>query len=204
MNLPNILTHSRIIMAVFLIFLLEQGTASGNILAAIIFAIASLTDFYDGHLAKTRGLVSDFGKIMDPVADKILLLSTFGVLAHIGMIAWWMFIVIAVREILVTVSRLMMMRQGQVLAAERAGKIKTVVQIIAVSAILLFLVAQQSEYCSYWFYNVQRIWSLVNYALMIFAVILTVYSGADYFCHKSKIAASSSRVSPPEPGCEKK
>ena len=97
---------------------------------------------------------------MDPVADKILLLSTFGVLAHIGMIAWWMFIVIAVREVLVTASRLWAMRQGQVLAAEHAGKIKTVVQIIAVSAILLYLVAQQSEFCSSWFGNAKSIWQL--------------------------------------------
>lgn len=181
MNLPNILTISRIVMAVVLVFLLEKGSSTGNILAVIVFTAASLTDFYDGHLAKTKGLVSDFGKIMDPIADKILILSVFGVLAHIGMIAWWMFIVIAVREVAVTVSRLVIMRQGKVLAAERAGKIKTVVQIIAVSFILLYLVAQDAEYCSFWFYNVQRIWGGVNYALMILAVILTVYSGIDYF-----------------------
>lgn len=189
MNLPNVLTISRIGFAIILIFLLEEGSASGNILAAIVFAIAALTDFCDGHLAKTRGLVSDFGKIMDPVADKILILSTLGVLAHIGMIAWWMFIVIAIREILVTALRLWAMRQGQVMAAERAGKIKTVVQIIAVSAILLYLVAQQSEVCSYWFYNVQKIWAFINYALMLAAVILTVYSGIDYF--RSKKQSSS-------------
>ena len=106
MNLPNILTISRIVLAVVLVFLLEESSSTGNILAVIVFAIASLTDFYDGHLAKKRGLVSNFGKIMDPIADKILLLSAFGVLAHIGMIAWWMFIVIAIREILVTASRL--------------------------------------------------------------------------------------------------
>ncbi len=186
MNLPNVLTLSRIILAVILIFLLEENSAMGNKVAVIVFTIASLTDFYDGYLAKKRGLVSNFGKIMDPVADKILLLSTIGVLAHIGMVAWWMFIVIAIREILVTVSRLWAMRQGQVLAAERAGKIKTVVQIVAVSAILLYLVAQQSEYCSFWFYNAQRIWLGINYALMLVAVILTVYSGVDYFCNKSK------------------
>ncbi len=132
-------------------------------------------------------MVSNFGKIMDPISDKVLILSAFGILAHIGMIAWWMFIVIAIREILVTVSRLVMMRQGQVLAAERAGKIKTVVQIIAVSAILLYLVAQQSEYCSFWFYNVQRIWLGINEALMMVAVVVTVYSGIDYFRNKSKI-----------------
>lgn len=187
MNLPNILTISRIVLAIVLVFLLEENSSTGNIFAVIVFAIAASTDFCDGHLAKTGGLVSNFGKIMDPVADKILLLSAFGVLAHIGMIAWWMFIVIAIREILVTTSRLVMMRQGQVLAAERAGKIKTVVQIIAVSAILLYLVAQQSEYCSFWFYNVQRIWLGINYALMLAAVILTVYSGIDYFRNKSKI-----------------
>ena len=186
MNLPNVLTFSRIVFAIVLIFLLEGRSSTGNILAVIVFTAASLTDFYDGHLAKKRGLVSDFGKIMDPVADKILLLSIFGVLAHIGMIAWWMFIVIAIREILVTASRLAMMRQGQVLAAERAGKIKTVAQITAVSVILLYLVAQQSEYCSYWFYNVQRIWTGVNYILMLAAVILTVYSGVDYFRNKSR------------------
>ena len=185
MNLPNILTISRVVLAIVLVFLLEEGSSTGNILAAIVFAIAASTDFYDGHLAKKKGVVSNFGKIMDPIADKILLLSTFGVFAHIGQIHWWMFIVIAIREILVTASRLVMMRQGQVLAAERAGKIKTVVQIVAVSAILLYLVAQQSEYCSFWFYNVQRIWADVNYILMLVAVILTVYSGIDYFRNKS-------------------
>ncbi len=186
MSLPNVLTLSRIVLAMALIFLLEQSSSTGNILAVIVFAIASLTDFCDGHLAKTRGLVSNFGKIMDPIADKILILSAFGVLAHThtSMVPWWMFIVIAIREILVTASRLVIMRQGQVLAAERAGKIKTVVQIIAMSAILLYLAAQQSEYCSFWFYNVQRIWLSVNYVLMLAAVILTVYSGVDYFRNK--------------------
>ena len=186
MNLPNILTISRVVLAIVLVFLLEQGSSTGNILAAIVFAIAASTDFYDGHLAKSKGLVSNFGKLMDPIADKFLLLSAFGVLAHIGMIAWWMFIVIAIREILVTASRLVMVRQGRVLAAERAGKIKTVAQITAVSVILLYLVAQQSEFCSFWFYSVQRIWLGLNYVLMLAAAILTVYSGIDYFRNKAK------------------
>jgi len=186
MNLPNVLTISRIVLTIVLIFLLEENSSIGNILAVIVFTIASLTDFYDGHLAKTRGLVSNFGKMMDPIADKVLLLSAFGVLAHThtSMVPWWMFIVIAIREILVTASRLWAMRQGQVLAAERAGKIKTVIQIITVSAILLYLVAQQSEYCSFWFHNVQNVWFGINKVLMILAVILTVYSGAEYFCNK--------------------
>jgi CDP-diacylglycerol--glycerol-3-phosphate 3-phosphatidyltransferase len=184
MNLPNILTISRIFFAVILVFLLEDRSQMGNILAVIIFTIASLTDFYDGHLAKKKGLISNFGKIMDPVADKVLLLSTFGVLAHIGLIAWWIVIVIAVREVLVTGSRLLAMRQGQVLAAERAGKVKTVVQIIAVSAILLYLVARESDLCSSWFFHVQDLWQTVDQGLLILAVILTVTSGIDYFRNK--------------------
>jgi len=183
MNLPNALTLSRIVLAVVLVYLLEMSSPTGNILAAIVFAIASITDFYDGYLAKKNGLVSDFGKIMDPIADKVLLLSTLAVLAHIGMIAWWIFIVIAIREIFVTVSRLLAMRQGKVLAAERAGKIKTVVQIIAVSSILLYMVAQQSEYSS-WFSQVQHPWHLINQGILLLAVILTIYSGVEYFCNK--------------------
>lgn len=185
MNLPNVLTLSRIILAVIIVFLLEENSSAGNIWAAIVFALASLTDFYDGYLAKTKGLISDFGKIMDPVADKILLLSTFGVLAHLGLIAWWMFIVIAIREVSVTVSRLLAMRKGQVLAAECAGKIKTVVQIVAVFVILLYLAAQRLDYCSSWFGNVQKVWLWANEVLMLASVLLTVYSGVDYFCHKS-------------------
>lgn len=188
MNWPNILTLSRIVLAIVLVLLLEQRSSSANIWAVVVFMGASLTDFYDGHLAKRQGLVSNFGKIMDPIADKILLLSTFGVLAHIGMIDWWMFGVIAVREILVTASRLVAMcHKGQVLSAERAGKIKTVVQIIAVSAILLYLVAQQSDCCSFWFYNVQKMWLGLIYVLMWAAVILTLYSGVEYFRNKSKV-----------------
>ena len=181
MNVPNVLTLSRIVLAIVMVCLLEKGSSVGNISAFIVFAAASLTDFYDGYWAKTRGLVSNFGKIMDPVADKVLILSAFGVFAHIGVIAWWMFIVIAAREILVTASRLWAVGQGQVLAAEYAGKVKTVVQIIAVSVILLYLVARQSGYCSSWFPDVQNLWLGINEALMLLVVILTVYSGVVYF-----------------------
>jgi len=179
-NLPNALTLSRIILAGVLVFLLEQRTTTCNILAIVVFTIASLTDFYDGHLAKTRGLVSNFGKIMDPVSDKILLLSVFGVLAHLGFIAWWMFIVIAVREVLVTIWRLWAMGQGRILAAERVGKIKTVVQIVAVSVLLLYCLANGAAQGSSWFMSCQGLWVKFNTLLMVAAVILTVYSGMDY------------------------
>jgi len=186
MNLPNVLTISRIVLAILLVFLLEERSPVGNILAFIVFAIASLTDFCDGHLARRKGLVSDFGKIMDPIADKILLLSIFGVFAHLGIIDWWMFGIVAAREVLITASRLSAMRQGQVLSAERAGKIKTVAQIIAVLVILLFLIASQNAFCSGWFYSVQVVWAGSIKVLMMIVVAITVYSGIDYFCHKKE------------------
>jgi CDP-diacylglycerol--glycerol-3-phosphate 3-phosphatidyltransferase len=184
MNLPNALTLSRILLAFAAVFLLNERSSLGNILALIVFGVASLTDFYDGHFAKSRAMVSDFGKIMDPVADKILLLSVLGVLAHLKVVAWWMFVVIAAREVLVTYFRIRALGQGEVLAAERAGKIKTVAQIIAVSVILLYLAAQ-----SYGFLqaqNVQAAWLKLNYGLMLVVVILTIYSGLDFFYQKAK------------------
>lgn len=176
MNIPNVLTLSRIVLAMIMVLLLQQGTLAGTVLAAVVFTIASLTDFCDGHLAKKKGLVSDFGKIMDPVADKILLLSAFWVLATIEMVPWWMVVVIAIREVAVTVSRLLIMRKGQVLAAEGAGKIKTVMQITAVSSMLLYLIAEQSGYGGR-----QGLWVKLNYILMLAAVAVTVYSGIDYY-----------------------
>ncbi len=181
MNLPNLLTLSRIGFAVVLVVILQEQTLSGNILALVIFTIASLTDFYDGYLAKTRGLISDFGKIMDPIADKVLLLSVFGVLASIGRLSWWVFIIITFREVAVTISRLLAMREGRVIAAERTGKIKTVIQMTSVFVILFYLIAEKSQ--ALWFYNYQKSWSQVNEALILLAVVMTVYSGIDYFRH---------------------
>ncbi len=187
MNLPNILTLSRIAFAGIMVGLLNQNALWANIAAVIVFAVASITDFYDGYLAKRMGLVSDFGKIMDPIADKVLILAVFAVMANIGMVQWWMVIVIALREVIVTASRLDAMRKGQVLAAEKAGKIKTVVQIVAISLILLYLVAEQSSISASWFYAYQKLWQGVINALMLASVLITVVSGASYFRSLKKI-----------------
>ncbi len=181
MNWPNILTLSRIGFAVILVVLLNQNALWANIAALVVFGLAAITDFYDGYLAKRMGLISDFGKLMDPIADKVLILSMFAVFAHIGMVAWWMIILIALREIVVTASRLHAMSQGRVLAAERAGKIKTVVQIAAIIFILLFLVAEQSSEISDWFFSVENSWRSLNNVLMLSTVLLTVGSGIAYF-----------------------
>lgn len=180
MNLPNILTLSRILFAAIIVYLLLLNSLTGNVWAAVFFVIASITDFYDGYLAKKHGLISDFGKIMDPIADKVLMLSIFSVLANIGMIAWWMVIVIALREVFITIDRLYSMRKGEVLAAERAGKIKTVFQILTICIIFIYLILDQAPSAHQWFYQIQKSYlSWINGCMMI-TVLLTITSAVPY------------------------
>lgn len=179
-NLPNLLTMSRFLFAIAIVMFLLLNTAFGYVAALVSFALASVSDFYDGYLAKTRGLVSDFGKIMDPIADKVLTLSVFGTLAHLGLLPWWMFIVIAVREVAVTVSRLLAMAKGHVLAAEKLGKIKTVLQMGSITLILLFLVFLQYPFFRD-FYTAQGIWLIVIEWMLRATVFITVLSGITYF-----------------------
>ena len=181
MTLPNVLTLSRLVFAALIVWLLCQYSLAAYVAAAVLFAGAALTDFYDGHLAKKSGLTSDFGKIMDPIADKVLILSIFFVLTYTGMVEAWMVVLIAVREICVTASRLRAMSRGQVLAAEKAGKIKTVFQIISISVVLLFLIAEESPWTAAWFFQVQSLGQGVINFLMVVTVFLTVGSGAAYF-----------------------
>lgn len=186
MNLPNVLTLSRIVFAFFIVLLLLTNCLAGYIAAAVFFTAASLTDFYDGYLAKKHGAISNFGKIMDPIADKVLILAIFGALAHLGIVAWWMVICIAVREVAVTASRLAAMAAGEVQAAEVAGKIKTVCQIVTISVILLFVIVEQSAFSAGWFHRVETGWRALIQALMFATLILTLASGALYFKNKWK------------------
>lgn len=186
MNLPNILTLSRIGFAAIIVCLLLNESTTSYILAAVFFLIASITDFYDGYLAKKMNLISDFGKIMDPIADKVLMLSIFCVIAHIGIIAWWMVIVIALREIIITIDRLRSMKKGQVLAAEKAGKIKTVFQMTTVSVILIYLIVEQLGIGQKWFNGIQGYFLLSIQVLMILTVFLTITSGISYWQSKSR------------------
>lgn len=140
MSLPNRLTIFRIVLTVVFVFLLTQNGIAAKVMAVIVFIMASLTDFYDGYYAKKHNLVTDFGKLMDPIADKFLILAAFFVFMSMRLIAPWMFAVILIREVTVTAARLQAMRQGRILAAEPAGKIKTVFQIMAVFAILFFVI----------------------------------------------------------------
>lgn len=143
MNLPNQLTLLRIFLSfVMIFFLLLPGLlAKGAALA--VFVLASLTDWWDGRLARRRGLISDFGVLMDPIADKVLVLSAFVAFVQLQVVPGWMVVLIAMREFLITGLRLFALGKGHVLPAEAAGKHKTVSQMVAISFTLLYLVARE-------------------------------------------------------------
>ncbi len=192
MTLPNILTLSRFVFAALIFVLLLYNTLASIIAATVFFLIASITDYYDGYLAKKHGLISDFGKIMDPIADKVLMIVVFAALAYLGMMDWWMLMAISIREVTVTVSRLRAMARGQVLAAEQAGKIKTVCQMVSIGAALLFLICEQSSFARPWFYKSEPQWRGFVQLMMLVSVFLTVSSGFTYFRNKWNNAKISS------------
>ncbi|MCI8648937.1 MAG: CDP-diacylglycerol--glycerol-3-phosphate 3-phosphatidyltransferase [Anaerotruncus sp.] len=188
MNLPNKLTVLRILMIpVFLVFMLLETIPHRYLLAAIVFGLASFTDFLDGYLARKRGLVSNFGKLMDPLADKLLVFSALICFIPINAAHAVLVFIILARELLVTSVRLIAAEQGRVIAADWWGKVKTVVQIVWILMVLF----------TYWLWsNVMLLFEPVveNSAppsgvlgllvlcdvLQIAVVILTLFSGWNY------------------------
>ncbi|HWX44788.1 MAG TPA: CDP-diacylglycerol--glycerol-3-phosphate 3-phosphatidyltransferase [Solirubrobacteraceae bacterium] len=164
LNLPNVLTVLRIMLVPVLVAALLGNTPAGDVLAAIVFALASLTDFVDGYLARSRGSVTTFGKLMDPLADKLLIIAALLSLVSLGRMPAWVAMVIIARELAVTVLRLGATQAGVVMGASMFGKVKTCMQIAAILA----LIAVSGE----------PLWvSLLLYA----TVLVTVLSGLDYF-----------------------
>jgi len=162
---PNVLTAGRIALIPFLIYALALNTTDGDRVAAILFAIASVTDFVDGYLARRENAISSFGKLMDPIADKLLVICTLVVLCINDRLGWWVAAVIIIRELAVTLTRMRVRRAGgEVIAAAQMGKLKTVIQLWALLFVILF--------------NPTPLWvNLLVYA----AVILTIASGVDFY-----------------------
>lgn len=188
MNLPNKLTLSRVVLTVvFMFFLFSQGVTH-KILALIIFTIAAFTDFLDGYLAKKFNLISDFGKFMDPIADKILTLSAFLAFVELGLVSAWMVILIIFREFIITGIRLMALRKNRVLEATLAGKHKTVSQILAIFTILIFITLREIGYSlEFWTPKSQYYFEITIFCLMFVTVVLTVISGASFLIRNKKI-----------------
>lgn len=203
MNLPNKITISRIILVpIFMIFVIPIPEATvnfsllsfikeemlainhfinsyGNYVAAVLFIIAASTDGVDGYIARKHKLITAFGKFLDPIADKLLITAALIALVQRGVVTGWAAMIIISRELLVTGMRLVAAGEGQVIAANKSGKIKMVCQTVAVSVCLLnnfpFSLITEIPIDSY---------------LMLIAVIATIYSGIDFFAKNIKILKS--------------
>ncbi|MBG6190327.1 CDP-diacylglycerol--glycerol-3-phosphate 3-phosphatidyltransferase [Arthrobacter sp. CAN_A212] len=186
LNIANVLTVVRILLVPFFIwFLLLDESAddgSGGLfrwLAVAVFAVAIYTDKLDGDLARSRGLITDFGKIADPIADKLLIGAALILLSILGELWWWVTIVTLVRELGITVLRFAVIRYG-VMPASRGGKLKTVIQTFAIFLYLLPLAGLVGEW-----YN----WLAV--AVMLAAVAVTVVTGLDYIVQAIRLRRSA-------------
>jgi CDP-diacylglycerol--glycerol-3-phosphate 3-phosphatidyltransferase len=184
-NVANALTIARLVLVPVIALVLgyHAGTdAMARYIAAALFTVASLTDHWDGHLARSRNLVTTFGKVADPIADKALTLVTLAVLSSMGALSWWVTGIIAFREVGVTVLRFAVIKYA-VIPASMGGKIKTVTQILAIGLYIL---------------PIAWVWlALVAQIFMIVAVALTIATGAEYAFQVATIvaAARASRVS---------
>lgn len=183
MNLSNKLTISRIGMTFLLMWFIFMPFLMAKIAALVLFFLACLTDFLDGWIARRRGEVSDFGKIMDPVADKILVLGIFLSFVELQLIPAWMVVVVIIREIVITGMRFFAMRRGVVLAAESAGKHKTVFQMVTIFFLLLFLIISE-------FSGFKESYRVAILSLMSVTVMLTLYSGISYVWHNRTLIKS--------------
>jgi CDP-diacylglycerol--glycerol-3-phosphate 3-phosphatidyltransferase len=180
-NVANALTLLRLLLVpVFGWLLLAQDGRNGTLraLAAAAFAVAVVTDRIDGELARRRGLVTDVGKIADPIADKALMGMALVGLSVLGELAWWVTVVVLVREIGITLLRFVVIKHG-VMPASRGGKAKTVLQALAVTLFLLPLPAA---------------WRPVAAAVLAVAVTLTVVTGLDYVLQAWRLVRTSPRT----------
>ncbi|KHD44600.1 CDP-diacylglycerol--glycerol-3-phosphate 3-phosphatidyltransferase [Streptococcus hongkongensis] len=163
-NIPNILTLIRILMIpIFLLITTLSHSLSWHIVAAVIFAVASLTDYLDGYLARKWKVVTNFGKFADPLADKMLVMSAFVMLVGAGLAPAWIVAIIICRELAVTGLRLLLVESGgTVLAAAMPGKIKTMSQMLSIIFLFCHL-------------------TIIGNILLYIALFFTIYSGYDYF-----------------------
>lgn len=195
MNIANRLTIARIVMIpVFLLMMCFQKDALGTvnvlqsnlsvswILSMIIFTIASITDFLDGYLARKYHLITNFGKFADPLADKLLVMTAFITLVGAGVIPMWIVAVIVCRELAVTGLRLLLVNDGEVLAAAWPGKVKTATQMLAI----IFLLIDD--------FPVKGFPFSIGTILLYVCLVATVYSGVDYFIKNKHVFADSFSV----------
>ena len=192
MNTPNKLTISRLILTfLFMLFLFSRGPVM-KFAALLTFVLASLTDYYDGKIARKTGQVTDFGKFMDPVADKVLIIGSFLAFVEMNLVPAWMVVLIISRELLITGLRMLAARKGEFLQAERGGKHKTVSQIVAIFAILVFIFYREisMKVFNVWSNSLEYFFRQFIFILMIITTVLTLTSGISYLVRNKKFILS--------------
>ncbi len=188
LNLPNQLTLMRLGMCGLLLIAMSFNWPFAATTALIIFALASLTDWLDGEIARSRNLVTDLGKLLDPLADKVLITGTLVSLVERQMVPMWMVVLIIAREFLITGLRTIAASKHKILAAEKIGKHKTISQMVAILVSLTYLSLGEfglKTYSVTEFLGASQIW------FYWFAMLITVYSGAVYFWKNSAIVLES-------------
>ncbi len=182
MNLPNKLTVGRFFLTILFVATISVDFPYHFAVALVLFAVAGVTDYVDGEIARRYALITDFGKLMDPLVDKIMTTGAFVCLVPLKAIPAWAAIIVIIREFLITGLRLLAVSKGQVLAADPIGKHKTSWQIATVVFFLVLLAYKewQSRYGnvpgSWW----EQLWSYGGWTVSGVAVGLTLYSGIDY------------------------
>jgi CDP-diacylglycerol--glycerol-3-phosphate 3-phosphatidyltransferase len=176
LNLPNALTVARILLVPVVVVALLVESPGGSTIAAIVFAIAALTDGLDGYIARSQQSVTTFGKVMDPVADKLMVAAALIALVSLDRLDAWVAMVIIAREFAVSGLRIAAGQQGVVIPASPLGKLKTIVQV---AAVLALIAASDPD----------AAWVLT---LVYAMVVVTVVSGVDYFLNfRRKVAAET-------------
>lgn len=185
LNLPNILTLLRIAAIPLLVVILLSPSRDAGFWAAALFAVASITDWLDGYLARRMGIETVFGKFLDPIADKLIVMAALIMLLPFNRVPAWMVLVILGREIIITGLRGVASTEGIVIPASNLGKFKTIFQIVAILGLLL-------HYDYHWFFAIDIPILTVNmhhigmFYLWI-ATIITIWSGIDYLAKFSKM-----------------
>ena len=180
-NVANVLTVIRILLVPFFVAFLVTGGTGWRLAALAVFVVASLTDLLDGQLARSRGLVTDFGKIADPIADKALIGAALITLSVLGELWPWVTAAILFREIGITVMRFVVIRRG-IIAASQGGKLKTVLQILAI--------------CLYVLPASLGIPVLVKVVVMAAALVITLVTGADYVVRAVRLRRKPALAAP--------
>ena len=176
MNLPNKLSLIRVICIPVLVVLLYFQETACQIAAVVIFCLACITDYFDGQIARKKNLITDFGKFIDPLADKLLVLSVLIMLIHLRLIMAWVVILILARELAVDGLRMVAVTKGEVISAAWSGKVKTFSQMILILYLLIFRIP------------VTDFW--IGIVLTAWVVLITLYSGYQYFSRHGKTLRS--------------